>query len=103
MDKVWALMAFAGAGEALPSDLDFDELISHMSFRQWIAKDTYFTLKTVMDLTLELTPESLGMEAEGDFDATAEMALVITLHNINEPVTIELPPEALEAEEAELP
>ncbi len=101
MEKVWALLAFAGAGEALPSDLDLDELINDMSFTQWIAKDTYFTLKTSMDLIVELTPESLGMEAEGDFDATAEMALVITLHNVNEPVTVELPPEALEAEEAE--
>jgi len=103
MEKVWALMAFAGAGEALPSDLDLEELISDMSFKQWIAKDTYFTLKTNMDLTLELTPESLGMESEGDFEAAAELALLITLYNVNEPVTIELPPEALEAEEAELP
>ena len=102
MEKVWALMSFAGAGEALPSDLDIEELVSELSFKQWIAKDTYFTLKTNMDLTLELTPESLDMEAEtdGDFDGTAEIALVISLHHINEPVTIELPPEALEAEEA---
>ena len=104
LEKVWALMMiFGGAGEALPPDIDLEELITDMSFRQWIAKDTYFTIMTNMELTLELTPESLGMEAEGDFDATAELALAIALHNINEPVTIELPPEALEAEEAELP
>ncbi len=106
MEKVWALMmAFASAGDALPSDLDLEELVTDMSFKQWIAKDTYFTLMTNMDLILELTPESLDMEAEADqdFEAMAEMAMLITLSDINEPVTIELPPEALDAEEAELP
>jgi len=105
MEKLWALMSFGGAGEALPPGLDRKDLASDLSVRQWIAKDTYFTRMITMDLTLELTPESLGMEAEtaADFDATADIAMVIAMHHINEAVTIELPPEAAEAEEAELP
>jgi hypothetical protein len=105
MEKLWALMSFGGAGEALPADLDLEEVLSDISVKQWIAKDTYFTRKTTVDLTLELTPEALGMEAdpESDLDATADIAIVINMYHINEAVTIELPPEAAEAEVAEMP
>lgn len=105
MEKLWALMSLGEAGEALPADLDLEELLTDLSVKQWIAKQTYFSRKTTLDVTLELTPEALGMamETEGDLDATADIAMVITMHHINEPVTIVLPPEAEEAEVAELP
>ena len=105
MEKLWALMQLAGAEEGLPPGLDFEELITDFSIRQWIAKDTYFTLKTTVERTMVFTPESLGIPPElaGEFDATADMAITITMHHINEPVTIELPPEAADAEEIPMP
>ncbi|MDY6916995.1 MAG: DUF6612 family protein [Chloroflexota bacterium] len=101
MDSLWALVEMAGGDEGLPSDLDPEELITDVSVTQWVAQDTFFTRKTAIDLTMALTPEALGVSSEeaGDFDGTAELALVTTMHHINQPVTIELPPEAEQAAE----
>lgn len=101
MENLWALIEMAGADEGMPSGIDLEELITGVSVRQWVAQDTFFTRKTTIDLTMVLTPETLGVSAEeaGDFDGTAELALVMTLHHFNQPVTIELPPEAEQAEE----
>lgn len=101
MEDLWALMETAGADEGLPSGLDLEELITDVSVRQWVAQDTFFTRKTAIDLTMALTPEALGVSSEeaGDFDGTAQLALVMTLHHVNQPVTIELPPEAEQAQE----
>ena len=101
LGKLWALMQPVGAGEVLPPGLDLEDVITDFAVKQWIAKDTYFTLKTTVNLTMVLTPESLGIPPElvGDLDASADMAATITMHHINEPVTIELPPEAEDAVE----
>jgi hypothetical protein len=101
MEKLGALMQLMGAEEGLPPDLDLEDVITDFSVRYWIAADTYFTLKVSEDITMVFTPESFGIPPElvGEFDATAHMAITITMHHINEPVSIELPPEAEEAEE----
>ena len=105
MEELWALLQWAGAEGGLPPDLDLEEVIADFSVMQWIAKDTYFTRKTTVNLTMVFTPESLGLTPEpySSFVPTADMAITIIMHHINEPVTIELPPEAAEAEEMSLP
>ena len=105
MEKLWALMQWAGAEGGLPPDLDLEEVLADFSVMQWIAKDTYFTRKTTVNLFMVFTPESLGLTPEpySSFIPTADMAITIIMHHINEPVTIELPPEAAEAEEMPLP
>jgi len=64
--------------------------------KQWIAKDTYFLMKAEIDVDVESTAEImdyLGEEGEMSID----MTLSFLAHNYNQPVTIELPPEAEEA------
>lgn len=101
IEELWAMMEFMGAEAGLPPELDLEDVITDYAVRQWVAKDTYFTLKTTESLTMVFTPESFGIPPElvGEFYVTADMAIVITLHHINEPVTIELPPEAEDAVE----
>jgi len=101
IEELWAMMEFMGAEAGLPPELDLEDVITDYAVRQWVAKDTYFTLKTTESLTMVFTPESFGISPElvGEFYVTADMAIVITLHHINEPVTIELPPEAEDAVE----
>ncbi len=105
LEKLWALMQSAGAEQGLPPELDVEELITDLSLRQWVAKDTYFPRKTAVNLTMVFTPESLGIPPGlvDEFDATADMTMTMTMHHIKEPVTIELPPEAEEAEEVPMP
>ncbi len=105
MEKLLALLQWSGAKGGLPPDLDLEEVLTDFSVMQWIAKDTYLTRKTTVNLTMAFTPESLGITPEpgGEFDATADMAITIIMHHINQPVTIYLPPEAADAEEMPLP
>lgn len=100
LEKLWALMQWAGMEEVgLSPDLDLNDVIKDLSVTQWIAKDTYFTRKTTENLTMVFSAELLGISPElaGDFEVSANTAVTITMNHINEPVTIELPPEAEEA------
>ncbi len=105
MDELWALLQLAGMQEGFPPGLDLAEMVTDLSVMQWIATDTYFTQKATVNFIMVFTPESWGLtpEPEGEFDATADVATTIIMYHINEPVTIELPPEAAEAEEEPLP
>lgn len=101
LEKLWALMQSTEAVEELPPGQDLGELITDFSVRQWIAKDICFTLKTSVNLTMLLPPEYFGIPSwlVNDFYATQHVVITITMHDINVPVTIELPPEAEEAED----
>lgn len=71
-----------------------DEAFYSFSVKQWIAKDTYFLVKVEIDMTIELTAEALEVE-EGEL--SIDSALTMLAYNYNQPVSIELPPEAEEA------
>jgi hypothetical protein len=64
------------------------------SFKQWIAKDTYFLTKVEIDMSIELTAEAMEVE-EGE--ASIDSTMTMLAYNYNQPVSIELPPEAEEA------
>jgi hypothetical protein len=104
--QLWQLMmqeATLGSGEGmgLPdiAEESLDEVFRNFSVKQWIAKDTYFLTKAEIDTAMELTPEAMGFpEEEGEM--TMDMAMTMLMYNHNQPVSIELPPEAEEAEEA---
>ena len=105
LEKLWAMMQMGGAAEQLPPGLDLEQVVTDFSVRQWIAKDTFFTRKADIGMTMVLTPESLGVPPEQaeDFDGTANIAMTFLMHHINQPVTITLPPGAEEAEEVPVP
>ncbi len=78
-----------------------DTIADGISVKLWISKDTYFLTRVEYDIALDIAPEDLGMpEEEGK--VTADMAMSFDIYEINEPVSIELPPEAEDAVEMPL-
>jgi len=78
-----------------------DEVFRSYSVKQWIAKDTHFLVKAEMEMAMELTPEALGASG-GEGEMTMDIAISMLVYEYNQPVSIELPPEAEEAVETHL-
>ena len=100
MEQLWQFfMQQAAATWVEMPDVEegfLQEIFRSFSVKQWIAKDTYFLTKADMDVAMELTPDVLsylGDEGEMSMDIT----LSFLAYNYNQPVSIELPPEAEEA------
>jgi len=72
------------------------EAFKNFSVKQWGAKDTYFLTKVEMYMAIELTPEALGFPEEEGL-MTMDIKMDLLAYNYNQPVSIELPPEAEEA------
>jgi len=73
-----------------------DEVSYSFSVKQWVAKDTYFLMKVEIDMAIELTAEAMGFPGE-EGEMTIDLAMTMLVYNYNQPVSIELPPEAEEA------
>jgi hypothetical protein len=71
------------------------EMFTSFSVKQWIAKDTYFPIKAEIDMVIDPTSAAMGLQVEGSVPARGSMVLLF--YNYNQPVSIELPPEAEEA------
>jgi uncharacterized protein (UPF0333 family) len=79
---------------------NLESFITNLSFKVWIAKDTSYVTKIEIVLSVHITPEALGEEANGDvFDITLNMTMEAS--NFNQSVSIELPVEAQNAEEGD--
>ncbi|MFC2063006.1 DUF6612 family protein [Chloroflexota bacterium] len=103
MNQLWQLMMqqmedMGGMGEA---DLGIDpalllDMFRDFSVKQWVAKDTYFMVRAVIDMSLEVTAEAMGVpEEEGT--VTMDMSMDMLVYDYNQPVSIVLPPEAATA------
>lgn len=116
LEKLWQwVQEQQWIAERLPDlESDLEQVISDFSINQWIAKDTYFTLKSTVDMTLTF---SLGASSSpfpncptcgqtlslpGDFVMTFDITATVVVYDIDQPATIELPPEAEEAEEGRI-
>ena len=103
MEQLWQLamqQAAVTGEEILPTVAEefLREMFRSFSVKQWIAKDTYFLTKAEIDMAVELAPEAMGLpEEEGVL--TMDIAITFLAYNYNQPVSIELPPEAEEAVE----
>jgi hypothetical protein len=96
MEKYWeTMMKQPGMEMTNVSDI---ESIKEMSIKSWIAKSTYFPMKTEMQMKMVMTEEDVP-EAEEPFEMTIDMGIDMLLHHYNETVSIELPEEAESAEE----
>lgn len=93
-----ALMEQPGIGDALADMPDLESIVQNMDIRVWVAKDTYFIMKADIDMTLVMDPEAMGVPAS-EGTATVELSLQMTVSDYNEPVSVDLPPEALSASE----
>jgi hypothetical protein len=82
-----------------PSQLNPADLFKEISVKEWVAKDTYFVMKTEVGALLEIHPEDVGA-TEDDFEKlTIDTNTALSFYDYNQPVEIILPPEALNAEE----
>jgi hypothetical protein len=80
---------------------NLEELFQNMSIssKAWIAEDSLFLTKSTAHMLVEVTREDAAAAPE-DFDrATMDLSTVMTVHGYSEPVSIELPEDALEAPE----
>ncbi|HEY55743.1 MAG TPA: hypothetical protein G4N91_05715 [Dehalococcoidia bacterium] len=89
----------AGMGMIDFSQFDLAELCTDLSVREWIAVDSSLIMKVEIYLALEMSASEAGVSEEGIDSVTTEVTMVVNFHDYDEPVFIELPPEALEAEE----
>ncbi len=89
----------AGMGTLDFSQFDLEEFSTDLSVREWIAVDSSLLMKVEIYLAMEMSASEAGVSEEGIDSMTTEVTMVVNFHNYNEPVFIELPPEALEAEE----
>jgi len=80
----------------------FDEFITDYSYKSWVSKDEHFLIKCESGYRMHINSESMGLPPQEAFDMTMEAEATVVLSNHNQPVCIQLPPEALGAEEASL-
>ena len=99
LEQLWQIvMQQAEMAGGMPDVAEefLQEIFRSFSVKQWVAKDTYFMAKAEIDMAVELTPEAMGFpEEEGIM--TMDIAMVLLAYDYNQPVSIELPPEAEEA------
>jgi hypothetical protein len=101
--KIWALAMRQSQlpSEGLP-DFDADvlqDILRSFSMKQWVAKDTFFLVKAEMKMDMDVSGEALGDDSAGDARMLFEMDLLMS--DYNQPVSIELPPEAEDATEVQ--
>ena len=82
----------------IPEDTEdyLDEMFDSFSVKQWIAKDTYLTMKVELEINMEFSAEDVG-EPEEEGEADIDMSLTVLVYDYNQPVSIELPPGAEDA------
>ena len=80
-------------------ELDLAKLFKEMSVKEWIAKDSYLLMKSKVHMLMAFDSSELEVP-EADFEKmTMDMNLEARFYNHNQEVSIELPEEALEAQE----
>ncbi len=91
LEQLWQLSNHLHFDEAPDVTEEYlQEIFRSFSVKQWVAKDTYFLAKAEIDIAREFPPEEAG-------PSTLDIAVVLLCYNYNQPVTIVLPPEAVEA------
>ena len=78
------------------SQFSFSEMIKEMSFKQWIAEDSYLMMKSETHVAMDISPEDVGASVEEFQKITMDQNSVMVFYDYNEPVSIELPIEAFE-------
>jgi hypothetical protein len=106
-DQLWEYLSeqLQTFGDEMEMPDTMGELIRNMcddlSVTYYIAKDTYFLMKSVIDMTFTLTAEDLGFTDE-EGSMTMDITAETVAYDYNQPISIELPPEAENATEVPL-
>jgi hypothetical protein len=100
MEALGELLGQETAGTGLDfSQLDLADIYKELSVKEWIAKDSYLLVKVEIGMVLEMSPSDVGATADDFEEMTMDVKLAESFYDYNEPVSIELPQEALDAEE----
>ena len=108
LEKLWGwLQDQLALQNQLPAlDSNLEEVISDFAVNQWIAKDTYFIHKSTLDMTLTFPSSSSSCPScglipplLGESARTYDINATVMVYDINQPLNIELPPEAEDAKE----
>jgi len=75
---------------------DMEGLISNMSFKVWVAKDSYFLVKTEVVIAMEMNSAALG-DPEGEDYMNVNLTFTLEASDYNKVGGIELPAEAQSA------
>jgi hypothetical protein len=84
------------------SGLDVAELYQELSVKEWLAKDSYLLQRTEVEMTLEIRPGDVGATSNDFEKMSVELKMAMRFYAYNQPFTVVLPPEALDAEEMPL-
>jgi len=74
-----------------PLDINFRDMIKGMSFKQWIAKDSYLILRSAIQVSMEILPEDVGATKEDFEKITLNQTSEMSFYDFNEAVYIEIP------------
>jgi hypothetical protein len=80
---------------------NIDDMIKSVSAKYWIAKDTYYIVKSDVAFVMEMTPEAMGVPDE-EGSISMDVTMFMRMFNYDKPVSIVLPPEAENAVEESL-
>jgi predicted AlkP superfamily phosphohydrolase/phosphomutase len=81
--------------------VDLSKIFKSYSVKEWISKDGYLPIKADINVSLEILPQDMGETPESaDMDKmTINMSEQVKYYDYGKSVTIQLPPEAQNAEE----
>jgi hypothetical protein len=85
------------------SQFDLSKIIKSFGLKYWIAKSNYQIIKAEAEMTMDMDAETVGASAEDFESMTMLMNMGMTFSDYNKSVDIQLPEEALGAEEVTTP
>jgi hypothetical protein len=102
MEQLWDIISqqVGTAGGEMP-DIpaeNLGDMIKDSSVKYWIAKETYYLMKSDMVINMDVLPEELGLSDEQG-SLSMEINIQMLMFNYNETAPIVLPPEAENAVE----
>ena len=104
IDQLWelAMQQAEMADTTIPVVTDdfISEIFRDFSVTLWVAKDTFFVNRVIIDMSVEMTPEDMGFPGE-DGILRMDILMYMLAHDYNQPVSITLPPGAYTAVEVE--
>lgn len=80
-------------------NVDISKFVKNLSIKIDITKDNYILKKSDMTATIALNGADLGSSAQPSDNVTMDMSQTVKMTQINQPVTITLPPEAQNAKD----
>jgi hypothetical protein len=90
------------AGGVDLSQFDLSKVVTDSGLKYWIAQNNYQIIKAETNIAMDMDAETIGVSTDEFDNMTMTMNMGMTFTDYDKAVTIELPAEALNAEEVDL-